>query len=260
VDLGRKERGPAGLAIAGLFDEDEAGAEVEERGGLGVRTVGECEQDDVEFASELNEEIEDANGAAVRERVGIVRGEDSDAAAVFGARAAVEAADGVGGGRALAARKRPPAGTQEDAVEGDAAPEQNGGEVWAEMVAFEAPVVGENLARGEEERGAAERVRLASEQDGSESDAVMAERAFELGPVFRGGEEVAAVGNEGADLIEHAATEVGRTGGEGDDDGVGIFAEEAEEEKFEPLFHGRVRARTAEAMRGQSAARAVTGR
>ena len=83
-----------------------------------------------------------------------------------------------------------------------------------------------------------------------------------------------AIWDQGADFVVHAAAEVGGSGGEGDDDGFGVFAEEAEEEVFEGLFQrsasgrrdksrrgtrGCVRHRMAEARRGQRAAMAMTG-
>ena len=182
--------------------------------------------------------------------------------------------NGVGGGAAFADREGPPAGTEPDAVERDAAPEEKRCEIEAEVVAFQTGIVGENFARGETEGGAAEGVGLAREEDGGEADAVAAELALERGPGFRGGEEVAAVGDEGEDFVVHAADEVGGAGGEGDDDGVGVFAEEREEPAFEGLLqrsasghrhdcrcgtHECVRHKTAVANRGQTAAMAMTG-
>jgi hypothetical protein len=46
---------------------------------------------------------------------------------------------------------------------------------------------------------------------------------------------MAAVRNEGADLIEHSGGEPRVAGQEGDDDGFGVFAEEAEEGGFQEL-------------------------
>jgi len=129
VDFGGEERGPAGLAVAGLIDNNDAGTVIEDGTQVFRRKrlshiFGEGEEDEIEFGGELAEEVVDADGATVGERIGEVGRQDGDASARGGARAAFEATDGIGGAGALADRKGPPAGTEPDTLEGDAAPEE----------------------------------------------------------------------------------------------------------------------------------------
>lgn len=130
-----------------------------------------------------------------------------------------------------------------------------------QVVPFEARVVGENFARRKAIRGGAQRVWLAREHDGREADTMATQLAAQFGPIFGRGDEVAAIGREGADFFGHARAERGVAGLEDHDDGFGIFAEQVEEPTLEPLFQTRdlTEKRTAQASAGVSAAAKITG-
>src|ERR1700735_5176030 len=103
-------------------------------------------------------------------------------------------------------------------------------------MAFEACVVGENFARGEQERGSAEEAILGvvCEQYGREADAVTAEAALDGCGFFGVHFKVAASGCEPADFGAHGVGEGGVSAAEAHHYCVGVFSSQAEE----PLFEG----------------------
>jgi len=129
------------------------------------------------------------------------------------------------------------------------------------VVALQARVISQDLARRQAERGAAQGIGLARQHDWGESDAVLAQLAPQGGPVVRGRLEVPAVRDQGAHLLRHPAAQFGIAGGERDHDGFGVFAEQAEDPVLDPLLHSTdlVLQRTAAAASGMTAAMAVTG-
>ena len=84
-------------------------------------------------------------------------------------------------------------------------------------MALQARVVGQDFARRQADtpRGAA-RWDSRVQHHRREADAIAAQFAAQCGPVFGGGHEVAAVGNQRADFIGHAAAQRGIAGAEGD--------------------------------------------
>ena len=250
MDFGREEGAPARLAIARLLDEDYAGAESEERGEVD-RGVGEGEELDIELFGHLAEEVVDAHGSAVGEGKGEVGREDGDAAAAFGARAAFHDAGAGGDHGTLALLPGPPSRAQVDAVQRYAAPEEQRGKIEAQVMALQARVVGQDFVRGEAVGGAAEGAGFAGQHHGREADAVGLEVALEGGPVVGGGDEMAAIGDQGAHFFGHAAAELGVSAAEGDDYGFGAFAEEAEEEVLQALGKGGFRGIRADWPRGR---------
>jgi hypothetical protein len=230
ADLGWKEGRPAGFPVAGFGGDGEAdtdfGGAAEVVFGLAVL---EAEEVDVKFAGGFAEEVPEADGAAVAERPGEIRGEDGDARATGRSGAAIDAAPGL---REDGIARFP--GAQPDAVEGDAAKEEPGGDAGGEtqVMALEAGVEGEDTGGGEEKRGPAERVelRVAVDEDGSEGNAVGAEAALMLDPGAIAKDEDAAVRDEAAHLGDHGLDLFRRAGGKAGDDGLGVLAEEAEPE------------------------------
>src|SRR3954471_21187595 len=182
-------------------------------------------------------------------------------AALGRTRAAVDAAHVRRDYSPLALPPRPPPWTQKDAIERDAAREQQGWEVEPEMVALEARVVGEDFARRQAERRAPQRVRFAGQHHGRESDPVMSQLAAPLRPVFRRRQEMAAVGNERAHFLGHAAAQFRRTAGERDDDRLGVLAQKREDPALEALLHraALVVHKSTHAASGVTEAIAVTG-
>ena len=134
-------------------------------------------------------------------------------------------------------------GAQVDAVQRYATPEEQRGEIEAQVMAFQSRVVGEDFVRGEAVGGAAQGAGVAGQHHGREADAVGLEVALECRPVVGGGDEMAAVGDQGADFFGHAAAEFGVAAAEGDDYGFGAFAQKAEEEVLQVHWVdlGRVR-------------------
>ena len=256
MDLGRQQRAPARLAIARLLHQHDARAELEHRREFDG-AIGEGEELDIELFRHLAQKIVDAHGAAVRQRKGKVRREHGDPAAARCARAAFHHAMAGGNHGMFAPLPGPPPRAQVDAVERHAAPEEQRGQIEAQMMALQARVVGQDLVRGQPVGRAPQRVGLAGQHHGREADAVGLQFAPELRPVLFGGDEVAAVGNEGAHLFGHAAAEFGIAGAEGDDHRFGAFAEQAEE----PLLHrvDLVNQRTAQAASGVNATTTITG-
>ena len=104
------------------------------------------------------------------------------------------------------------------------------------MVAFQARVVGQDLARGQAERGAAQApARVGESITGARPMRYALQLAAQFRPVLLGGQEMAAIGHQRAHLVRHAPAEVGIAAGEGDDHGLGVFAEQAEDPLLEPL-------------------------
>ena len=184
-----------------------------------------------------------------------------DAASRGVARPAFHAANRVRNDAAVALRPGPPPRPQADSVERDAAQKQERGQVEPQVMPLEPRVVGENLSRGEPEGGAAERLPFARQQHGSEPDPVSPKLPPQLRPVFLRREEMAAVRDQRAHLVEHAPAEVRRAAGERDDDRFGVFAEQPEDPPLQPLLHATVLVtrRRAHAASGVTAAIAVTG-
>ena len=256
VDLGRQQGAPARLAIARLLHQHDARAELEHRREF-HRAIGEGEELDIELFRHLAQKVVDAHGAAVRQRKGKVRREHGDAAAAGGAGAAFDYAMAGGNDGVLAPLPGPPARAQVDAVERHAAPEEQRGQVEAQMMALQAGVVRQDLMRGQPVSGAPQRAGLAGEHHRRQADAVGLQFAAQFRPVLFGSDEVAAVGNQRAHLFGHAAAEFGIAGAEGDDDRFGTFAEQAED----PLLHrvDLVNQSTAQAISGVNDTTAITG-
>ena len=128
------------------------------------------------------------------------------------------------------------------------------------MMALEARIVGQDFARGEAVGGAAQGAGLAREHHRGQADSIAFQAAAHLGPVVLGDEEVAAVGNQGADLFGHAVAEIRVAGGECHDHGFGILAQQAEDPPLETLLHRTdlVHQSTAQAASGVSAAAVVS--
>ena len=161
----------------------------------------------------------------MRERVGEVGREHGHAAAPGRGVAAFDGAIPLGDERAVALGPGPKPGAQVDAVEGHAAPEQERGESGPQVMAFEARVVGQDLARRQLIRRAAQGAGLARQHHGDEADSVALELDAQLRPIRFGGEEVATIRNQLADFLGHAAAEVGVAGGEGDHHGFRVLAQ-----------------------------------
>ena len=231
--LGRQQRGPARLAVARLPHQRQARAEFQQRRGLGlVVGVEEGQQLDVELARHFAQQVVDAHGAAVRERVGEIGREHGHAAALGRGGAAFHGAITLGDHRALALGPRPPPGAQINAVERHAAPEQERGQIEPQVVAFEARVVSQDLARRQLIRRAAQGAGLARQHHRDEADAIALELEAQLRPILFRRQEVAAVGNQLADFLRHAPAQLGIAGREGDDHRFRVFAQQL----VEPLF------------------------
>jgi hypothetical protein len=102
---------------------------------------------------------------------------------------------------------------------------------------------------------------LAAEQHRREADAVAAEGAAHFVPIGFGDDEVAAIEDQGAHFLDHAAARFGLTGAEDGDHGLRVLAEQAEDPAFQALIHREApaRRRMAQAAKGATAAMAVTG-
>jgi hypothetical protein len=250
ADLQGEEGGPARFAVTGHFKEHRVVEDFGKRAGVAFGAgFGETVEKEVVVLGGFPDEREDADGAAVRERPGKVGGDDGDTGTA-GEGTAGEF-DGAGRGAGAFAGKGPPGGTEPDAVQRDAAPEEPGGDggLEAEMVAFTGRVKGEQAAGGGAE-GDGDK-RMGAEEEGGQTDAAGAKGTAESG----GGidnetretvdgfapadDEVLPTGLEGTDLLKHGADARSRTGSEVEDDGFALFAEETPE----PVAHQRSRVR-----------------
>ena len=111
------------------------------------------------------------------------------------------------------------------------------------MMTLQAGIVGENLARSQENGGAAQWpvFWLTREQDWGEANAVTAEFVSDFAGIFQRHFEVPTVRLQPADLFAHRVSEFFGTGAEADDHRFRIFSEKAKPPLFEALFHGESR-------------------
>ena len=129
------------------------------------------------------------------------------------------------------------------------------------MVALQPRVVGQNFARRQTIRGAAQCAGPAAEHDRREPNAEFAQFAPQFWPVLFRRHEMAAIGHEAADFFGHAPAQLRIAAAKSDHHGLGIFAQQPEEQLLEALLHSTDldSHNAAQAALGVSAAMVVTG-
>ena len=128
-------------------------------------------------------------------------------------------------------------------------------------MALQPRVVSQDLVRRQAVGRAAQCARLAREHHRRKTDAVRLDGGAHLRPVLRRRHEMPAVRNQPANLLRHAAAQIGIARAERHHHGFRTFAQETEEPVLQPLLHRTdlVPHSTAQAASGVSAATQVTG-
>ena len=241
---GRRERGPARLAIARLVDQNHARAQIQ-HGPQVVRRfrVAESEQKNVELAGHFAQQIEDPHRAAVRERKRKIGTDHRDAAAARRHRPAFDLLDlGRINGPILLPRHQP-LRTKKDRSSGT--PSETARKQWRSLkLSCGAPGAGcrpgSLWARRETPRGAAARYAriahpVAPAQGRSDTREIAGEAAGKCERATRCeffglDQEMPAVRLQALDLGEHPLRQFGIAGGERDDDRFRIFTKQPENE------------------------------